>query len=90
MWYFDEVLSHGPPRSFPLLSASFLQTILVDLSPPHSDDDSPPESVSSSTLSPMTSQMNIDGEILTDSLEVSSSIMTTPPNACNEHNISNK
>jgi hypothetical protein len=53
----------------------------MDLSPPHSDDDSPPTSVSSSTLSIVTSQMDIDGETLTDSPEVSSSIMIAPPNA---------
>lgn len=48
---FDEVITHGPLRSFPLLFIDNLQMISVDLSPRHFDDDSYPMCVSSSTLS---------------------------------------
>jgi hypothetical protein len=53
----------------------------VDLSAPHFNDDSPPKSVSSSTLSTMKNQLEIDGEIIIDSLEVYYSIMISPPNS---------
>jgi hypothetical protein len=72
---FDEVFSHNLLGSFPLLSIDVLQIDSMYLSASHFDDDFRSMSVSSSTISIVTCEMDIDGEALTDSHEVSSFIM---------------
>jgi len=73
---FDGILTHCLLGYFPLRFT--LQMVSMDLSSPHFDDDSSSTSVSSSTLSIVTRQMDIDNENLTSALEVSSFVMIAP------------